>query len=67
MQHPVGVRPVPHEHPGVRRAHRHQVELERGHHAESAAAAARRPQQITVCVVGGAHERAVGKDKLDGR
>ena len=65
-EHALGVPPVPREHAGVRRPDRQQVELERGDDPEAAAAAAGRPQQVGVLVVGGAHERAVGEHQLDG-
>ena len=51
--------------PAYDRAHREQVELERGDDTEPAAAAAGRPQQVAVGLVGRADERAVGQHQLD--
>jgi hypothetical protein len=52
-------------HAAVDRAVREQPELERGHHAEVAAAAADRPEQVGVLLGGGTDELAPGCDELD--
>ena len=62
---PPGVLPVPREHPGVRRAHREQVELECGDDTEPATTSACRPEQVAVDRVGRPDERSVGQDQLD--
>ena len=48
------------------RADRMQPELERGHDAEVAAAAAQAPEQLGVLVLAGVHELAVGGDDVGG-
>ena len=66
VEHPLRRAPSPR--PACRRtasATGQQVELQRGDHAEAAPAAARRPQQVAVLLVGGAHEGAVGEHDLD--
>jgi hypothetical protein len=57
--------PRPQHHPGVDRRVRVQLDLDGGHDAVVAAAAAQRPEQVGVVVVGGADERAVGGHELD--
>ena len=66
-QHPLGVGPVPGELPGIRGAHRKQVELERGDDTEPSATTACGPEEVTVDLVGRTDERAVRQDQLDGR
>ena len=56
---------VPDQHPGVRRLDRVEPELQRGDHAEVAAAAADRPEQLGLGVRVGPDQPAVGGDDLD--
>src|SRR6185312_11005364 len=53
------------QHPGVDLLQRQQLELDRGDDAEVAAAAAQRPEQLRVVLVGGPADLAVGGDDLD--
>ena len=57
--------PRPQHHPGVDGRVGVQLDLDGGHDAVVPAAAAQRPEQVGVVVVGGADERAVGGHELD--
>ena len=57
---------VPDHHPGVRRPDVVHAELQRGDHAEAAAAAAHGPEELRVRGGVGADERAVADHDLDG-
>jgi hypothetical protein len=66
-QHLLRVALVPHQHAGVGGRDREQPELQRGDHAEAAAASAQRPEQLRVGVGVGAHLAAVAQHQLRGR
>ena len=58
---------VPDEHAGIRRLDRVEAELERGHDAEAATAAAHGPEELAVLRRVGPHVLTVREDELDRR
>ena len=65
LQHLGGRLGGPPQQPGVDLGDRKQPQLDRGDHAEAAAAAAQRPEQVRLGAGVGAHDPAVGGDDLD--
>src|SRR3954447_2049234 len=65
LEHLGRVLPRPEHRAGIDLRRGVQDELDRGHDAEAAAAAAQRPEQLGLVVAVAAHEAAVGGDELD--